>query len=495
MPRLRGAVAASVLFLPLLGIAVVAQDPLLEDFEDDTVGQNPSEDFWTYAENTGSPGVSSDTAASGAKSLKVTADSWIYYRPPAPFDFCADDFEFNFRAPATAPASGDRLVLGGFMTEASLNTGSSMRPGGAGTSAGGSAYMALYMDGSLNVLMELSTTQSGLQGGLLFTATANTWYTIELFGANCVASAAAAFTARASGGDLGAPTETTMTCTGSCGTGTMADLNSFVAGRQGTNTGTPQFFVDNLGSASLVQPERPLPPAGLSAVVVEADTTTDPGDSGTVELRWPVSSDDPDQEQGSYAYEVYADGVDTGDDSTTGFDGDGLRFHSIEFIGNAPGKIFAFNIKARNTTSGIQSEFSCTVNVDTSVLGDSDSCGSGAPLGGTSIDFTTPTDTGAGLAGFCSDLMGDSAASLFLCGLILAIITFLGLGGAFAAMAGAPGLPAVIAGALGAFGVMLFNVQAQIWSLGAAAILILLATGVALGLTRRLFMGRASGGD
>lgn len=241
--------------------------------------------------------------------------------------------------------------------------------------------------------------------------------------------------------------------------------------------------------------DAPQPPSGLSAVVVDADTTTEPADNGVVELRWPVSEDDPNQDQGDFAYEVYVDGIFVGDDAATAADGDGVRFNSVEIGGGASvGSSFAFAIKARNTTTDQRSVFSCSVSVDTSILGDSDNCGTGAPGGTGALDFTTETDTAAGLALFCSDLMGDSEASKFLCGLILVVIVFMGVGAAFAAMAGAPGMPAVIAGSVGAFGMMIFLVVAQIWSLGAAAIIILMSTGVALSLMRRLFFGGGGSG-
>lgn len=293
------------------------------------------------------------------------------------------------------------------------------------------------------------------------------------------------------------PDGTPCTPTGGTPAATMDGFASLRIPHGVANDANQQRFSDIVvdiddGASFTVQATGPTPPTGVFALVTDADSGL--GDSGEVELTWFLSSNDPDQDTGVFEYDIFIDGINVGTDTVTPADGDGLRFRLLLLDSTVAPSFFSIKLQAVNATSGQKSTFSCTVTIELSTLGDSDGCGAAVPgSAGSGLIFTTPTDTAAGLNGFCSDLMGDSQGSLFLCGLVLVVIVFLGIGAAFAAMAGAPGLPAVIAGSVAGFGMMIFCVIAQIWSLGAAAIIILLATGVALGLMRGLFFGRNRG--
>lgn len=128
-------------------------------------------------------------------------------------------------------------------------------------------------------------------------------------------------------------------------------------------------FNDDAQIPTDFDPGTPLPPAGLSALVVDNTPT-----SQEMELRWPVSATDPDQSQGDYTYTIFVNGIDIGDDATTGEDGDGFRFASV-VIGSADGATYSFQIKATDTATSLTSDFSCAVSVNSGELGDFDSCG------------------------------------------------------------------------------------------------------------------------
>ena len=106
----------------------------------------------------------------------------------------------------------------------------------------------------------------------------------------------------------------------------------------------------------------------------------------------------------------------------------------------------------------------------------------------------TASDSAAGLKGFCSGLLGDSAGSLFLCGLILAAFVFLAVVAAFGALSGSMAMPALIAGSIFALGEMVFDVVAGIWNLGAAVIMALLAAAIVLWFLRKMFFGGTGNG-
>lgn len=238
--------------------------------------------------------------------------------------------------------------------------------------------------------------------------------------------------------------------------------------------------------------EGPTTPAGLSGLITQVQG----GGGSLTELRWPVSSNDPDQVQGDYTYQIFLNGVNVGNDATTAEDGDGQRFNVVNFVNGAGASTLTFQVRAYNATSGATSNLSCSISLDDGVLNDFDVCGTdppgGAP-GGT--DFTTPTDTGAGLLGFCSDLMGDSDASLFLCGLIFVVAAFLAMAGGFAAITGSTGLGPTIAGSMAGFGMAIFNVFAGIWGIVWAIVLIVLVAAIITVVVKKFVGAGASSGE
>lgn len=248
-------------------------------------------------------------------------------------------------------------------------------------------------------------------------------------------------------------------------------------------------YVDNILLGDSADFPAPAPPPGVSATVIDAGEGAP--DNALIELRWRLSPDDPEQVQGEFGYSIFVDGTNVGYDSTTSADGDGIRFNLIDLTQTTPGPV-AFAIKATNLTSGAQSVFSCTVSVDTGTLNDFNSCGQIIPGGPGGTDFTTPTDTGAGLLGFCSDLMGDSDASLFLCGLIFVVFAFMAMAGGYAAITRATGIGPTIAGSVAGFGMMVFNVFAGIWGIVWAIVLIVLVAAIITAVVKK-FSG-ASGG-
>lgn len=235
-----------------------------------------------------------------------------------------------------------------------------------------------------------------------------------------------------------------------------------------------------------VESETPDAPAGLLAIVLTS--ALNPAHT-EIQLFWPVSANDPDQEQGDFTYEVDVDGLFTTPDDTTALDNDGLRYSLIVLSINTYSNI-NFRVRAVNATTSIAGGWSCTVTVNEGIPADTDECGDTTPFGGGGFggggtEFTTPTDTAAGLRGWCADLMGDSGGSLFLCGLMLVAGAYIAMAAAFGALGG-KGMPALVAGSVGGLGVAIFNIIAEVWGLVFGIVLIIISAAIVIWLARKL---------
>lgn len=130
-------------------------------------------------------------------------------------------------------------------------------------------------------------------------------------------------------------------------------------------TNTQSIFYDTAETFTPILPEAP---SGLNARVISPfQSVSEPAE---IELRWPVSENDPNATVGEFDYHIFLNGVDIGVDSTTGADGDGVRFALIEY--NLDDNL-VFWIRAEN--GYLQSANSCSVQVDSGRLNDFDSCG------------------------------------------------------------------------------------------------------------------------
>lgn len=117
------------------------------------------------------------------------------------------------------------------------------------------------------------------------------------------------------------------------------------------------------------------PVPGVQAIVVTG------GDPSEVEIKWLVSIDDPDQDVGSYLYNVTIDSgsgwVNLGDATTLNdyAAGGGFQSARVGFAGSSP--TVTWNVTVDDGTGPVDS---CTVTIDTAVTGDYDLC--------STLDFT-----------------------------------------------------------------------------------------------------------
>lgn len=140
-------------------------------------------------------------------------------------------------------------------------------------------------------------------------------------------------------------------------------------------------------------------PPGFSVVVTDAigESQTGAMQSGSVELRWRLSEDDPNQLNGSFEYMLFQ-GLDPELPLVEGFltldpfgagDGSGIRFYDFDYQGTAPSQ-FQYAVKARDNVTRQRSDFSCVLVVDDGVIFDQYACGTlGVP--GVGIAPGTPT--------------------------------------------------------------------------------------------------------
>lgn len=110
-------------------------------------------------------------------------------------------------------------------------------------------------------------------------------------------------------------------------------------------------------------------PGGLRVVVTLVTATP----TQVVELRYPVSANDPNQDTGSFQYNVTVDTVDQG--STASLDnfeaGGGYQIFTLTFFG-APA---SYDFEVHGYDAPTEGTDSCTVTVDTTDLGNYDACG------------------------------------------------------------------------------------------------------------------------
>lgn len=228
----------------------------------------------------------------------------------------------------------------------------------------------------------------------------------------------------------------------------------------------------------------PEAPAGLHGLVTQAMEIPTPP-NGEIELRWPLSDNDPDPAVGNFTYRIYLDGVNIGDDTVTGQDGDGERFNLVVYSSSSNSSV-VFRVDAINSTTGFHSDLSCSINIDPTLLLDDDACGT-STTGGNTTGHTTAVDTAAGLRGFCAALFGDSVGSLFLCGLVFIITIIAVMVGILRAFnVNGPALfivPLTLAAAMA-----IFNTLALIWPLIAMILMIAAcAAGVVAGIRKGIF--------
>ena len=128
----------------------------------------------------------------------------------------------------------------------------------------------------------------------------------------------------------------------------------------------------NLGSQDITPPTTP---TGLRAEVVQSFD----GDNSLIDLTWPVSSNDPNQIQGSFTYQIYSNGVFISNDAVTVNDENGVRYSQMNLAGTTATTV-SFTIRAQNATNGMFSDFTCSVSVNTAA-DNIDVCGTGTAGG------------------------------------------------------------------------------------------------------------------
>ncbi len=110
-------------------------------------------------------------------------------------------------------------------------------------------------------------------------------------------------------------------------------------------------------------------------------------------------------------------------------------------------------------------------------------------------DASTVSDVGNGYKQWIAAMMGTSVGSLFFGGLLVVIIVFLAVSGAFAAIAKTYGVPALIAGSVGGLGIMMFNVATTTWEAWVGVVMIaIVAALVAWMLRQAIFSGGGGAG-
>lgn len=114
----------------------------------------------------------------------------------------------------------------------------------------------------------------------------------------------------------------------------------------------------------------PTSPSGLSGVNHK--------DTDKVNLRWVISTTDPDQDVGEYTYEIFVNGVNIGDD-TDGGDGGGFREVILTLGGESS---VVIQVRALDPITNLVSPLSCAISINLGRDLASDSCGTGVGLGG-----------------------------------------------------------------------------------------------------------------
>lgn len=257
-------------------------------------------------------------------------------------------------------------------------------------------------------------------------------------------------------------------------------------------TGVADTHVSYSGIVTGILPtETPQPPPGIAASVVREWTGSGSGESCLVDLRWALSLNDPERETGEFEYEIFTNGIGGTIDTISSLDADGVRYHQIGVGGNSDPGFVSFYVQATNTTTGESSTPSPSVSVDCGAVGSTDAAGRPI-IGGTNI-VADNADIGNGVAAFCSDLMGDSPASRFFCGLILVAGVFIAVAATLAAVSKMP-MATVLGAGMSALAMMFFCILTELWNAAAGVVLIAMTAGVVAFFARKLWLpGRGEG--
>jgi hypothetical protein len=397
-----GTIFALGLLSVLLLIPSVSADIELvgfEGFEDQTVGiaasaldntQSETGPFYVIANDAtgaGSNIVATDRAAPGSSnSLKFDfpLTSNTDYKNVV-FDFnnylrmCEDgvangifevDVNFESLVPFMAVQLGDGISGSSSVALASAGTTIGIRLNGAGT--GFQAWSR-------------STTTTTTATIPTIVAAADTWYHFTFSELTCGSNTAEHF--KFTVHDAVANTTGFVSIGASAGTLPKLSTAIFAVCRQ--DAAGPciadDVWIDNIEISAQSPPE---PPSALQAEVVEHLTGTGGGDttgtSFTVEVIFPVSIDDPNQEDGDFVYEiqyVFDGSTIQTNDGIDGNDGNGFRQHIFQ-IGGPSVPAAPFTVKVRAAAGTLFGDYSCTVVVNSDEEDDIDNCGEVAELPG-----------------------------------------------------------------------------------------------------------------
>lgn len=160
------------------------------------------------------------------------------------------------------------------------------------------------------------------------------------------------------------------------------DCNSSCGNTGTTESNRDTATFDNIAwtfagaSDTYTLPTTPLAVTGLSALVTQAWT----GTTSKVELRWPLSASDPDQETGTLTYKIYVNGNFLQADAIGTNDGDGSRYFLLQTGGTGSSHTYTFWIIVEDR--GSFSAESCHVTVGDAVLNAVVACGNITPPNG-----------------------------------------------------------------------------------------------------------------
>lgn len=335
--------ATTLLLVPIVW-AVPADE--FETFEDDVVGNNPTASWYTLFE---SGGASSNVIAPG---LDGSGQAFIVSGASARVEFDIIDDQYDSFAFT--------------VTVSTINTGSQnmnfCETSGADHICAGSeiGFQFNFFD---------SGGQWGLSGCgatlIPFSNPGDEYDVLVTFNYT-----AQTHTCYVDGVQTGTPDTANLN--------TMSLFGSWLLFTSGASP--PDVIVDDLLlNGNELPPADTAPPAGLSAEVSKGGSSST---TGFVTLIWPLSIDDTDQSTGDFQYQVFVNGTLEFTDTIDSKDGNGVRTASYAFSGSSAFGNRTFGVKAFDTSQVSASELSCTVTVDLDTLGDLDSCGTGATIGG-----------------------------------------------------------------------------------------------------------------
>lgn len=175
----------------------------------------------------------------------------------------------------------------------------------------------------------------------------------------------------------------------------MTKITGMNFGSQGDNTNYAPWYFDTFTFTGGVVVA---PPSGLTAEVVKVGTASN---TGKVVLKWNLSPDDEDQNEGALAYRIYRDGILVATDTTGAGDGGGSRTYEYLFTGAGPHGTADFTIRAFSDVDG-ESGDSCTATPDLDVKGDFVGCGDLVSISVVPVEFETGLIATLGDFGFIS---------------------------------------------------------------------------------------------